>query len=249
MGRLDGRLALVTGAGGGIGRGIAERFAAEGARVVVNDVDAAAAEAVAAELGAIAVAADVSRVEEVDRLFGELERMDVLVNNAGLTDVRRHVLDGDDAWFDDVIGVNLRGQFSCAARAARVMAGHGCGAIVNVSSVGAQAAHRGMVAYDASKGGIEAMTRALAVDLAPYGVRVNAIAPGDIATRGGEPAAARGDAVPLGRVGTPADVAGAAVFLASEDAAYVTGVTLPVDGGLLAQLRSPQIDPAPERTR
>ena len=249
MGRLDGRLALVTGAGGGIGRGIAERFAAEGARVVVNDLDGEAAEAVAARIGASAVAADVSRGEDVDRLFGGLERVDVLVNNAGLIDVGRHVLDGDDAWFDHVIGVNLRGQFSCAVRAARIMAGHGGGAIVNVSSVGAHAAHRGMVAYDASKGGVEAMTRALAVDLAPYGVRVNAIAPGDIEVRGGDPEAARGEAVPIGRVGTPADIAGAAVFLASEDAAYVTGVTIAVDGGLLAQLRSPQIDPAPERAR
>jgi len=251
MGRLDGKVAIVTGAGSGIGRGIADRFAEEGARVVVNDVDAKTAEAVAGAIGGLAVVADVSSSRDVDRLFDttieQLGGIDVLVNNAGLIDVERHVLDGDEAWWDRVIAVNLKGQFLCALRAAKWMAGHGGGAIVNLSSGGARAAHRGMVAYDASKGGVEAMTRALALDLAPYGIRVNAIAPGSIDVRGFTPeeAAKRGETVPLGRVGTPADMAGPAVFLASSDAAYVTGVAISVDGGLIAQQRSPQVDTFP----
>jgi len=251
MGRLDGKVAIVTGAGSGIGRGIAERFAQEGARVVVNDVDAATADAVAGAIGGLGVTADVSSSADVDRLFDTtIERLggvDVLVNNAGLIDVERHVLEGDEAWWDRVIAVNLKGQFLCALRAAKWMARHGGGAIVNLSSGGARAAHRGMVAYDASKGGVEAMTRALALDLAPYGIRVNAIAPGSIDVRGFTPeeAAKRGETVPLGRVGTPADMAGPAVFLASDDAAYVTGVAISVDGGLIAQQRSPQVDTFP----
>ncbi len=242
MTRFEGRIAMVTGAASGIGEGIAARLAREGARVIVNDVDADAAVRVAGAIGGIAAPADVSRGEELDRLFSGLDRVDALVNNAGLVDTRRDALDGDEAWFDEIIGVNLRGVFSCALRAARLMAAGGGGAIVNVSSVGAQRAHRRQVAYDASKGGIEAMTRALALDLAPRGIRVNAIAPGDIEARGRTPGPERGEIVPLGRVGTPGDVAAAAAFLLSDDAAYVTGATVPVDGGLLAQLRPPALE-------
>ena len=248
MGRLDGKVAIVTGSGHGIGRGIAERFAAEGASVVVNDVDEQRCSDTAAAIGAIGVAADVSSSTDVERLVDTtIERLgsvDVLVNNAGLIDVERHVLDADEAWWDRVLAVNLKGQFLCALRAAQWMARHGGGAVVNLSSGGARAAHRGMVAYDASKGGVEGMTRALALDLAPYGIRVNAIAPGAINVMGlsAEEAARRGETVPLGRVGTPDDIAGAALFLASDDARYVTGEVISVDGGLLAQQRSPQVD-------
>ena len=250
MGRLDRKVAVVTGAGHGIGRGIAERFADEGAQVVVNDVDEARAAEVAAAIGdaAIAAAADVSRSSEVDRLFDTAIKtfrgVDVLVHNEGLIDVERHVLEADEEWWDRVLDVNLKGQFLCALRAAQWMARHGGGSMINLSSGGARAAHRGMVAYDASKGGVEGMTRALALDLAPYGIRVNALAPGAINVMGlsKEEAASRGEAVPLGRVGTPEDLAGPAVFLASDDARYVTGIFLSVDGGLLAQQRSPQVD-------
>jgi 3-oxoacyl-[acyl-carrier protein] reductase len=251
MGRLDGKVAIVTGAGGGIGRGIAARFAEEGARVVVNDVNEATARAVADEVDGLAVAADVSSAADVERLFdsaiSELGGVHVLVNNAGLIDVERHFLDADEAWWDRVIAVNLKGQFLCAHRAAQWMARNGGGAIVNLSSGGARAAHRGMVAYDASKGGVEAMTRAMALDLGPYGIRVNAIAPGSIDVRGFTPeqAAEKGETIPLGRVGYPDDVAGPALFLASDDARYVTGVAISVDGGLIAQQRSPQVDQFP----
>lgn len=250
MGRLDGKVAVITGAGHGIGRGIAERFADEGAQVVVNDVDEARAAEAAAAIGdaAIAVAADVSRSLDVDRLFDTAIKtfggVDVLVNNAGLIDVERHFLEADEEWWDRVLDVNLKGQFLCALRAAQWMARHGGGSMINLSSGGARAAHRGMVAYDASKGGVEGMTRALALDLAPYGIRVNALAPGAINVMGldEEEAARRGETVPLGRVGTAEDMAGPAVFLASDDARYVTGTFLSVDGGLLAQQRSPQVD-------
>jgi NAD(P)-dependent dehydrogenase (short-subunit alcohol dehydrogenase family) len=249
--RLEGKVAIVTGAGGGIGRGIAQRFAEEGARVVVNDVDGAAAAEVANAIDAVAIAADVSSATDVDRLFdttiAELGGVDVLVNNAGLIDVERHFLEADEAWWDRVLAVNLKGQFLCSLRAAKWMARNGGGAIVNLSSGGARAAHRGMVAYDASKGGVEAMTRAMALDLGPYGIRVNALAPGSVDVRGFTPeeAAERGETIPLGRVGTPEDMAGVALFLASDDARYVTGVAISVDGGLIAQQRSPQVDQFP----
>lgn len=248
MGRLEGKVALVTGAGHGIGKAIATRFAAEGARVVVDDVNEEWAQATAEEIGGIAVAADVSDAAEVDRLFAtcveQLGAPDVLVNNAGLIDVERHVLEADEEWWDKVLSVNLKGEFLCALAAAKLMAPLGRGSIINMSSGGGQRAHRGMVSYDAAKGGVDGMTRALALDLAPYGIRVNALAPGAINVMGlsEDEAARRGETIPLGYVGAAEDMAGPAVFLASDESAYVTGVVLSVDGGLLAQQRSPQVD-------
>ena len=248
MGRLEGKVAIVTGAGHGIGKAIATRFAAEGAKVVVDDVNEEWAQATAEEIGGVAVAADVSKSEDVSRLFetcvkhfGEPE---VLVNNAGLIDVELHVLEADEEWWDKVIDVNLKGEFLCALAAAKLMAPLGRGSIINLSSGGGQRAHRGMVSYDAAKGGVDGMTRALALDLAPYGIRVNALAPGAINVMGlsEEEAARRGETIPLGYVGAAEDLAGPAVFLASDESAYVTGVVLSVDGGLLAQQRSPQVD-------
>ena len=248
MGRLEGKVAIVPGAGHGIGKAIATRFAAEGARVVVDDVNEEWAQATAQEIGGVAVAADVSKSEDVNRLFetcvkhfGEPE---VLVNNAGLIDVELHVLEADEDWWDKVIDVNLKGEFLCALAAAKLMAPLGRGSIINLSSGGGQRAHRGMVSYDAAKGGVDGMTRALALDLAPYGIRVNALAPGAINVMGlsEEEAARRGETIPLGYVGAAEDMAGPAVFLASDESAYVTGVVLSVDGGLLAQQRSPQVD-------
>ncbi len=251
--RFSNTIVLVTGAGHGIGRAIASRFASEGAQVIVNDVNAAAVEDTVQHIignggSAVAGTADVSSKEQVDRLFDDLLKrfgtLDVLVNNAGLINVERHFLEADEAWWDRVLSVNLKGVFLCSLRAGHVMARHHKGVIINMSSGGASHAHRGMAAYDASKGGIEALTRAMALDLAPYGIRVNALVPGAIDTQGMNPdlKRERGVTVPLGRMGEAEELAGPAAFLASDDASYITGHILRVDGGLLSQQRSPQVD-------
>lgn len=253
-GRIEGKVAVVTGAARGIGRAIAARFAAEGAQVSAVDIDDSGAEKAADGIrqgGGVAfgVGADVGRAADVDRVFrttlAEYGTVDILVNNAALTSGQRHFFTGDEVWWDEYLRVNLKSQYLTIDRAARIMAKAGGGAIVNLSSGGATRAHRGLVAYDTSKGGIEALTRAAAVDLAPYGIRVNTLVPGLIATDPDEPEAARRrrDAtVPVGRGGTADDLAGPALFLVSDDAAYVTGVRLVVDGGVLVQQRSPQVD-------
>jgi 3-oxoacyl-[acyl-carrier protein] reductase len=257
--RFTDKAVIVTGAASGIGRAIANRFGAEGARVVASDINAAGAEEVAQRIvaaggSAIAQTTDVSNEASVNELFdaalARLGGLDVVVNNAGITSnnkalkIERHILEGDSAWWNLVIGINLTGAFLCSLRAARIMARQRSGCIINMSSGGATKAHRGMVAYDAAKGGIEAMTRALALDLAPYGVRVNALVPGSIDTTGLDLEARklRGENIPLARVGEPDDVAGPAVFLASDDARYITGHCLVVDGGMLIQQRSATVD-------
>jgi 3-oxoacyl-[acyl-carrier protein] reductase len=252
--RFAGKVVIVTGAGHGIGRAIAERFAAEGARVAVNDVSEARANEVAETIQnpeTMAVKADVSSKAEVDAMFDSVlarwGAVDILVNNAGLIYADRHFLEGDEAWWDKVLGVNLKGAFLCSHRAAHIMARQGSGVIISMSSGGATKAHRGNVAYDASKGGIEAMTRAMALDLAPYGIRVNAVVPGFIRTYdlSDEAAIERGKSVPLGRMGLPEDLAGPTVFLATDDARYITGICLAVDGGVLVQQRSVPVDTFP----
>ncbi|GBF06780.1 3-oxoacyl-ACP reductase [Deinococcus aerius] len=255
-GRFAGQVVLVTGAGGGIGRAVAERFAAEGARVAVNDVKEDAVRAVvegitAAGGAALAVPADVSDAAGVEAMFARVEAalgyVDVLYNNAGLIDTARHFLEADEAWWDRIVRVNLGSVFLCSHRAARVMVRRRRGVIISTSSGGATRAHRGNVAYDATKGGIEAMTRAMALDLAPYGVRVNGVVPGFINTYGltGEQLRDREKTVPLGRYGVAGDMTGAALFLASDDAAYITGQFIVVDGGVLVQQRSANVDTFP----
>lgn len=255
-GRLQNKTALVTGAGNGIGKAIAVRFANEDANVVVNDVDAEAAERVAAQLradglSAVAAPADVSDGEQVDAMFSvaedEFGDVEVLVNNAGLISPMLHFLEADEAWWRRIIDVNLTGTFLTCHRAARSMVAAEAGSIINMSSGGATRAHRAFTSYDASKGGIEAFTRALSLDLGPYGIRVNALMPGSIDTTGLglEDRVLRGENVPLNRIGEPADMAGPAVFLASDDASYVTGEVVKVDGGMLAQQRSATVDIRP----
>jgi NAD(P)-dependent dehydrogenase (short-subunit alcohol dehydrogenase family) len=256
-GRLAGRVALVTGGGRGLGRAVAERFVHEGARVTIADVDAELARTAGAALGenGFGVHCDVARSDDVERAFDacieHFGRIDILVNNAAVVGPAvRHFLEIDEPTWDLVLDVNLKGHFLCTARAARHMVEQGAGVIINTSSGGASRAHRGMVAYDSAKGGVEAFTRAVALDLAPYGVRCVCIVPGLMETSDTGPAAeerasATAATVPLGRQGTGADIAGAAVFLAGEDASYLTGSCLYVDGGALFQQRSPQVETFP----
>jgi 3-oxoacyl-[acyl-carrier protein] reductase len=257
--RFEGTTVLVTGAGHGIGRAVAERFAEEGARVGVNDIDPdRAAESVAAiaDAGgeALALPGDVGREQDVTRITEALVAaygpVDVLVNNAALATyeaVCRHFLEGDLAWWERIIRTNLTSVFLCSHAVVGAMARRRRGAIIHMSSGGATHAHRAMAVYDAAKGGIEALTRSMALDLAPYGVRVNAVVPGLIRTYdiSDELAAERGAVVPLGRLGSPEDVAGPVVFLATDDARYMTGACVVVDGGVLVQQRSAPVDVYP----
>lgn len=253
---ITGKVAIVTGAGKGIGQAIAERYGHEGAQVVVADIDAESAQRVAAAIKtaggvAIAVATNIAEEAAVDALFAQtvntFGRVDILVNNAALSAPTQHILTVDKAWWDRIIGVNLTGTFLCCLKASHIMARQGSGSIINLSSGGATRAHRMFVAYDASKGGIEAMSRALALDLGPYGVRVNILTPGSIDTSGidADGRAMRGANLPLGRIGEPDDLTGAALFLASDDARYITGHSIVVDGGMLAQQRSATVDICP----
>jgi NAD(P)-dependent dehydrogenase (short-subunit alcohol dehydrogenase family) len=254
--RFQDQSVLVTGAGHGIGRAVAERFASEGARVGVNDIDPERAGETVAAIeaaggSAIALPGDVGSEEDVARITSTLADaygpVDVLVNNAALATyeaVTRHFLEGDSAWWNRIIQTNLTSVFLCSNAVAMSMAKRRTGAIIHMSSGGASHAHRAMAAYDAAKGGIEALTRAMALDLAPYGVRVNFVVPGLIRTYdiSDELAAERGQVVPLQRLGTADDMAGPIVFLASDDARYMTGTGLVVDGGVLVQQRSAPVD-------
>jgi NAD(P)-dependent dehydrogenase (short-subunit alcohol dehydrogenase family) len=244
--RLRGKVALVTGAQQGIGRGIALAFAREGADVALNYLDdPGAAETVMGEVRAagrraMLVQADVARPAEaaamVARALAELGGLDVLVNNAGVYPRVPFLAMRERDW-DLVLDVNLKGGFFCAQAAARAMIDGGRrGSIINMASQAIRGAVRG-VHYSASKGGVVAMTRAMALELAPSGIRVNAIAPGLTDTaqpRYGnteEELATMASAVPLGRMAQPDDIAAVAVFLASDDARHVTGQTVHVNGG------------------
>ena len=253
---LEGKVVVVTGAGHGIGRAIAERFAGCGSLVTVNDVDAervdATVEAITQAGGeARAAVADVSDSAAVNAMVAGVVdahgRIDVLVNNAGLVSPMLHFLEADEAWWRRMLDVNLTGHFLVSHPVARIMAKAGGGAIINMSSGGATRAHRAFTAYDATKGGIEALTRAMALDLGPYGIRVNALMPGSIDTHdlSLDDRVLRGENVPLGRIGEPYDMTGAALFLASDDASYITGDVIRVDGGMLAQQRSATVDIMP----
>ncbi|OZB61926.1 MAG: sugar dehydrogenase [Lysobacterales bacterium 14-68-21] len=248
--RLQGKVALVTGSGRGIGQAIAVRLAREGARVAVEDrSDNAAAEETLAEVrdaggDGCVIAGDIS-TPEVDRdvvaqAVATLGRLDVLVNNAGI-EKRADFLDVTEGDFDAVLGVNLRGAFFATQAFARhVRDRDGGGAVVNVSSVHEELPFPHFASYAASKGAVKMLMRNLAIELAPLGIRVNNVAPGAVKTPINAALLsnkAELDAllanIPLRRLGRPEDVANAVAFLASEEAAYVTGTTLFVDGGLL----------------
>lgn len=253
---LNDRVVIITGAGKGIGRAIAERFAGQGSKVVVNDVDGESAKGVADGINssggqAMAIVADVSNSEQVNAMIDQVMdahgQIDVLVNNAGIISPMLHFFEADEAWWRRIVDVNLTGHFLVSHPTARIMAKAGGGSIINMSSGGATNAHRAFTAYDATKGGIEALTRAMALDLGPYNIRVNALMPGSIDTTGMsvDDRILRGENVPLGRIGEGHDMTGAALFLASDDAAYITGDIIKIDGGMTAQQRSATVDIMP----
>jgi glucose 1-dehydrogenase len=244
--RLTDRVAIVTGAARGIGLAIAQRFADEGAKVVMADVAAATlADAAAAVPGATAVVADVSCTADVARVVeaaaAHTGRIDILVNNAGITHAC-DFLDLAEADFDRVLGVNLKSMFLCGQAVARHMVARGVrGAVVNLSSVNAVLAIANQVPYTVSKGGVNQLTKVMALALAPHGIRVNGIGPGTIATEMARAAVLGSEEgrrrilsrTPLGRLGEPEEVAAIAAFLASDDASYLTGQTIYPDGGRL----------------
>lgn len=242
---LNGKVTLITGGAQGIGEACARRFAREGAFVVITDVDLGRGTALAHALGIDFVACDVGNKAQVDRFIAtavaKYGRVDVLVNNAGIFKAA-DFLDVTEDDFDAVIRVNLKGAFLVAQAAARVMAKAGKGSIINMSSVNAVLAIPSIASYNISKGGINQLTRAMALALVDQGIRVNAVAPGTIATELAEKAVLTSvDAkarimsrTPMKRLGTPAEVADVVAFLASDAASYITGEIITVDGGRMA---------------
>jgi glucose 1-dehydrogenase len=252
--RLKDKVALVTGASSGIGKAIAARFAAEGARVVVNyrpgsAADTAAAQAEVASFGseAIALAADVSKRDDVERMMEQVVekfgRLDIAINNAGI-EIKKPFLEVTDDEWNRVMGVNLFGAYLVSQAAARQMAKRGEGGkIIFISSVHEDIPFPGYTAYCASKGAVRMLMRNLAMELAQYKINVNNIAPGAIATPINQlvlddPAAMKSalSEIPWGRFGRPEEVASVAVFLSSDEAEYVTGSTYYIDGGLTQQV-------------
>ncbi len=254
--RLSGKTAIITGGANGIGAGCVRRLALEGANVVIADIDDTAGEALADELGSAVryASTDISQRSAVEALFAAalntFGAVDILVNNAAFvhkSGVIENFLDYSDEAWQRTLGVNLSGMFYCSQTAARLMAKRGRGgAIINISSGGASRAHRHMFGYDTSKGGIEAATRVMALDLAGLNIRVNTVVPGstrvDHGSFVGDAPIPPADVIPLGRQGSAADLAAAVAFLASDDAAYITGTRIFVDGGMDAQLRTPSVD-------
>lgn len=254
--RFEQRTGLITGASKGIGRGIALRLAAEGARVAVNypptEGDEGAHETVAAieRNGgtALAVAADVSHVADIETMVRTVEEtygaIDILVNNAGLT-LWKPFFEVDEALWDRQIDTNLKSQFFLAQSIGRAMTARGYGRIINIGSVLGCGAMESVVPYSASKGGIAALTRGLAVELSPRGVTVNAVAPGPIEVARNleddpEYVAHWSAILPVRRVGQPEDIAAAVAFMASEEASFITGQVLYVDGGQTVVLLHPE---------
>lgn len=238
---LNGQIAVVTGAGRGIGAAIAEIFARAGADLVIVDIDQARAresaeKCVAVGRKVLALQADVASASDVDRVFSTVQanfgRLDILINNAGIW-FRKPFMEITDAEWDRVLSVNLKGTFMCAQRAARMMIPNRTGSIINIASHAGIFYSRGQGAhYAASKAAIIQLTRVLAFELSPLGIRINSVAPGGIDT-GISPPVHSTPANPLGRRGMPEDVAHAALFLVSPMAAFITGQTLVVNGGAI----------------
>lgn len=248
--RLSGKVAIVTGGGSGFGEGIAKRFAAEGAAVVIGDLNMAGAERVAADINkaghkALPVSADVSQAVQMKALvqkaveaFGGL---DIMINNAGMPQRNASLLDTDEATFDKIFAVNVKSIYLSAMQAVPEMRKRGGGCFINIASTAGVRPRPGLVWYNGSKGAVITLTRAMAVELAPEQIRVNALNPVAGLTpmlkefMGGEETpemkAKFVSTIPIGRFSTPQDIANAALYLASDEANFITGVCMEVDGG------------------
>ncbi len=244
--KLKDQVAVVTGGAQGIGQAVAEAFAAEGAKIVVSDINAELAQKTADEIAAkysvetLAVAGDVSSLADCDKLMdaavAKFSKIDILVNNAGITRDNLILRMTEKEW-DSVIGVNLKGVFNCTKSASRTMLRQRSGKIVNIASVVGQMGNAGQANYSASKGGVIALTKTCAREFASRNINVNAIAPGFIRTAmtdklNEEARKKLAEMIPLTRLGEAEDIAKAALFLCSQDASYVTGQVLAVNGGM-----------------
>lgn len=246
MGKLEGKVGIITGSARGIGKAIARLLAQEGARIVISDVNAELAEQTAQEFTtegfvACAIPANVTQMADTERLFAQTietwQQVDILVNNAGITRDTLLIRMAESDW-DAVIQVNLKGSFNCLKTAAKIMMKQRTGKIINISSVVGLMGNVGQTNYSASKAGLIGLTKSAAKELAPRGITVNAVAPGYIETEMTKNLNEQVKenflaGIPLKRAGTALDVAKAVCFLASEDADYITGQVLQVDGGLL----------------
>ncbi|WP_447777768.1 SDR family oxidoreductase [Variovorax boronicumulans] len=247
MSMLNQKTAIVTGAGSGFGAAIARAYVAAGAKVVLADINLEAAQAVASALGdnAMPVACDVTRFDQVQALVAQATARfggpDIVINNAGTTHRNQSMLDVDEATFDRVFSVNVKSIYHMARAVVPVMKQNGGGVILNIGSVGAIRPRPGLTWYNSSKGAVRVMTKSMAVELAPDGIRVNLIAPVMAATGllqdfmgvadTADNRARFVSTIPLGRMCDPEDVANVAVFLGSPQAHFLTGVEMPVDGG------------------
>ena len=260
---LQGKVAIVTGGGRGIGKAVAQGFAKTGAKVAItsrkiNDLEAAAAEIRGFGGEALPVQAHLAKVEEINRMvgtvLGKFGRVDILVNNAGTSPAMGSVLDSDERLWDTVINLNLKGLYYASQAVARVMKKQGGGRIINVASIDGFKPEPGVSIYSISKAGVRMVTQAFAAELAPYNIRVNAIAPGPISTKmldshwfnlppeeAQKAKEALGKLTPLGRVGEPEEIAGAAIYLASDASSYTTGAEIVIDGGVLLGFAVPGV--------
>ena len=249
VGKLGGKVAIVTGSGTGLGRGIAEELARAGASIAVLEIDGESGEVAAGELAELGVEArsyptDVANGEQVDAAFAatvrDFGRLDIVVNNAGISRVGPHTQDVTDEDWHDSIAVMQTGVFYCMRAAGRILVPQGSGSVVNISSIRGFSPNPGRMTYSTPKAAVIMMTKIAAGEWAPHGVRVNTIAPGVLRTPMWDADVARGaldeqfylDIVPMHRLGTPVEVGKLAVYLCSDDAAYVTGAVLTIDGAL-----------------